>query len=264
MARIGCEGPGPAKGPGPFHRCSPHERFHLVGRLRPVDQPELVRSVIWLDSAGRPAYGRGGGPGREGRLSSQSPRGSPAVYASRTTSFLPCRPSCGRTLHMARMPRPEDRGRAIPRTSPPCPDGEAGLGSTRGDTREPRPSSRGAGPRVRRSRLVAPRRGSRGTLHRVGVLSGPGLRLWLDHASVAVPELAAAVEHLDRRLGLHATVSPAAPERHSRVYLDRSYLEFSVHPTGSGWEATMFFLRFSEPVALRAHLDAAGIAYGFE
>jgi hypothetical protein len=37
-----------------------------LSRLRPVDQPEPVRSVIWLDSAGHPAYGRGGGPGPRG------------------------------------------------------------------------------------------------------------------------------------------------------------------------------------------------------
>ena len=58
-------------------------------RRRPVDQPEPARSVSWLDSAGFPANGRGPvAPAREGRLSSQSPRGSRAVSA-RTTSFLP-------------------------------------------------------------------------------------------------------------------------------------------------------------------------------
>jgi len=90
-----------------------------------------------------------------------------------------------------------------------------------------------------------------------------GLALWLDHASVAVRDLAGAVERLERRLGLRATVSPAAPERHSRVYLDRSYLEVSVGETGGGWEASMFFLRFDDPAALRAHLDGAGIEYRF-
>jgi len=87
--------------------------------------------------------------------------------------------------------------------------------------------------------------------------------LWLDHASVSVPNLAAAVEHLDGRLGLRATVSPEAPERHSRVYLDRSYLEVSAGSDGDGWEATLFFLRFDDPRALRAHMDAAGIDYWF-
>lgn len=86
--------------------------------------------------------------------------------------------------------------------------------------------------------------------------------LRLDHASVAVPDLAAAVEHLDRRLGLRASVSPEAPGRHSRVYLHRSYLEVSAG-SGAGWEATLFFLRFDDPVALRAHLDDVGIAYRF-
>src|SRR5512143_2445754 len=86
---------------------------------------------------------------------------------------------------------------------------------------------------------------------------------WLDHASVAVPNLADAVERLDRRLGLHATVSPAAPEGHSRVYLHRSYLEVSARDGQAGWEATMFFLRFDDAEVLRAHLDDAGIEYRF-
>lgn len=90
------------------------------------------------------------------------------------------------------------------------------------------------------------------------------LRLWLDHASVMVPDLGTAIEHLDRRLGLRATRSPTAPERHSRVYLDRSYLEVSADPAAPGWAASMFFLRFDDAEALREHLDAAAIAYRFD
>ena len=93
-------------------------------------------------------------------------------------------------------------------------------------------------------------------------MSAAAMPLWLDHASIAVPDLAAAVEHLDRRLGLRATVSPAAPERHGRLYLDRSYLEVSAG-SDRGWRATMFFLRFIDADDLRAHLDATGIAYRF-
>jgi Glyoxalase-like domain len=89
------------------------------------------------------------------------------------------------------------------------------------------------------------------------------LPLRLDHASVAVPNLAAALEHLDRRLGLRATLTREAPERHSRVYLDQSYLEVSAGSGQAGWKATIFFLRFDDPVALRAHLDDAGIVYRF-
>jgi hypothetical protein len=85
--------------------------------------------------------------------------------------------------------------------------------------------------------------------------------VWLDHASISVPDLSAAVEHLDRRLGLRATPSAAAPERHSRVLLHRSYLEVSAGSSDDRWHATMFFLRFDDPDALRAHLDGAGIAY---
>jgi catechol 2,3-dioxygenase-like lactoylglutathione lyase family enzyme len=95
-------------------------------------------------------------------------------------------------------------------------------------------------------------------------MSTRAVPLWLDHASVAVPDLAAAVEQLGRRLGLRATVSAAAPERHSRVYLDRSYVEVSAGSRAKAWEATMFFLRFEEPRALLAHLDAAGIQHRFE
>src|SRR5881296_946721 len=65
-------GPGPDRA-RPVHHFSPRERVGPLTRLRPVDQPELARSVNWLDSAGLPAY--------KGRLSSQSPRGSQTVYA---------------------------------------------------------------------------------------------------------------------------------------------------------------------------------------
>ena len=85
--------------------------------------------------------------------------------------------------------------------------------------------------------------------------------VWLDHASILVPDLPEAVEFLDRRLGLRATVSPAAPERHSRVYLHRSYLEVSAGSHDRRWHATMFFLRFDDPDVLRAYLDETGIAY---
>ena len=85
--------------------------------------------------------------------------------------------------------------------------------------------------------------------------------LRLDHASIAVPELTAAVERLDRRSGLRATVSPEAPDRHSRVYLDRSYLEGSAGATGGNWEATMFFLNVEDPEGLRLQLDDAGVVY---
>jgi hypothetical protein len=85
--------------------------------------------------------------------------------------------------------------------------------------------------------------------------------LWLDHASVEVPDLIVAVELLDRRLGLRATVSESAPDRHSRIYLDRSYLEVATRPGGAGWKPTLFFLRFQDPLALRAHLEVAGFEY---
>lgn len=88
--------------------------------------------------------------------------------------------------------------------------------------------------------------------------------LWLDHASVLVPDLAEAVEHLDRRLGLRVTVSPAAPDRHGRLYLDRGYLEVSARPGGTGWDASLFFLRFEDPASLREHLAGVGLRFRLE
>lgn len=87
--------------------------------------------------------------------------------------------------------------------------------------------------------------------------------LYLDHASVIVPDLPAAVEHLDVRLGLRATVSAGDPTRHSRVYLDRSYLEVAAPGHALRWQAANFFLRFDDPRGLRAHLDSSGLSSRF-
>jgi hypothetical protein len=59
---------------------------------RPTGAREVGELVGFCRSPGKRA-GRSA-PAREGRLSSQSPRGSPAVYASWTTSFLSCQPLC--------------------------------------------------------------------------------------------------------------------------------------------------------------------------
>jgi catechol 2,3-dioxygenase-like lactoylglutathione lyase family enzyme len=90
------------------------------------------------------------------------------------------------------------------------------------------------------------------------------MELRLDHASVEVPNLADAVRRLDRLLGLRVTVSPQAPERHGRIYLDRAYLEVAADPDVPAWEVTHFFLRFSDPTWLRAHLDGAGLGYRYQ
>jgi hypothetical protein len=71
------------------------------------------------------------------------------------------------------------------------------------------------------------------------------------------------LEHLEARLGLRATVSAAAPDRHSRVYLDRSYLEVAAQPGICDWIATHFFVRFEDPQWLRGHLASAGLASRF-
>jgi catechol 2,3-dioxygenase-like lactoylglutathione lyase family enzyme len=95
---------------------------------------------------------------------------------------------------------------------------------------------------------------------RVAVHAG---ELRLDHVSIAVPDFADAVGRLDERLGLQVTVSPQAPERHGRVYLDRAYLEVAAHPGSPAWAATSFFLRFPDPQGLRAHLDAVQLGHRY-
>lgn len=87
--------------------------------------------------------------------------------------------------------------------------------------------------------------------------------LRLDHVSVAVPVLADAVAHLERRLGLHTTITPADPDRHGRVHLDRTYLEITAQPAQRGWDASLFFLRFQDPARLREHLETTGLRYRF-
>lgn len=86
------------------------------------------------------------------------------------------------------------------------------------------------------------------------------LSLWLDHASVVVPNVPQAVQELESRLGLRANLTPADPARHSRVHLDRSYLEIAAQGDASGWSIPWFFLRFEDLSALRRHLEATGLA----
>jgi hypothetical protein len=70
--------------------------------VRPVDQPE-PREVGELVGFCRSPGVRAGrsAPAREGRLSSQSPRGSRAVYAMSDHLLSPVRPSCDRTADTA-------------------------------------------------------------------------------------------------------------------------------------------------------------------
>ncbi len=89
----------------------------------------------------------------------------------------------------------------------------------------------------------------------------PAVELGLDHVSIEVPDFADAVGRLDEQLGLHVTVSPQAPERHGRVYLDRAYLEVAANLGRRSWAVTSFFVRFSDPVGLRARLGGARLGY---
>ena len=89
------------------------------------------------------------------------------------------------------------------------------------------------------------------------------VRLWLDHVSLSVPQLREAIERLDAGLGLRAIPRPADPDHHSRIYLDRGYIEVSATGAPADWVLALFFLRFDDPARLGAHLDACGIAYRF-
>lgn len=92
-------------------------------------------------------------------------------------------------------------------------------------------------------------------------VAAPAAGLWLDHVSIEVPDFADAVRWLGEELGLRVTASPQAPERHGRVYLDRAYLEVAAHPGSPAWAVRSFFLRFSDPKGLRAHLEGARLGY---
>lgn len=76
------------------------------------------------------------------------------------------------------------------------------------------------------------------------------MTLLLDHVSVQTPAQEAMIALLGDRIGLITTRTAAAPDRHGRVHLDRSYLEIA-----AGTEASLpfFFLRFDR---LDATLDA--------
>jgi hypothetical protein len=95
----------------------------------------------------------------------------------------------------------------------------------------------------------------------VAQVAVPAVELRLDHVSIEVPDFADAVGRLDEQLGLRVTVSPQAPDRHGRVYLDRAYLEVAAHPGRRSWAVTSFFMRFSDPVGLRARLGGARLGY---
>jgi Glyoxalase-like domain len=94
--------------------------------------------------------------------------------------------------------------------------------------------------------------------------SATGVPLWLDHASIAVPEARHAAFALDTDLGLQVTASPTEPHRHGRIHLDRSYLEVSSREPVDAWGMPLFFLRFTDPVALRHHLEATGLEHRFD
>src|SRR5687767_10633961 len=91
------------------------------------------------------------------------------------------------------------------------------------------------------------------------------VELWLDHASVRVPDLDTATGVFDRVLGRPPTRTPGASQRHSRWFLDRSYLEVSVPPgPAPGWGLSLFFLRFADLAMTEGALRAAAIPYRSE
>ena len=82
------------------------------------------------------------------------------------------------------------------------------------------------------------------------------MSLVLDHVSVQAPAVDAAVAMLRDRLGLVTTLTPAAPHRHGRVYLDRSYLEVAA---GAEVSLALFFLRFGQVEPTLAALEGRGL-----
>jgi hypothetical protein len=90
----------------------------------------------------------------------------------------------------------------------------------------------------------------------------PAAGLRLDHASIEVPDLREAMDRFDR-LGLDVTVSPAAPDRHGRLHLHRTYLEVAADPDVASWRVSLVFLGFADRERLVAHLDEVGLAYRF-
>lgn len=94
--------------------------------------------------------------------------------------------------------------------------------------------------------------------------SRTAVSLWLDHASITVPDAREAMSAFATDLGLHVTASAPEPHRHGRIHLDRSYLEVSSREPVDAWRMPLFFLRFTDPVELRRHLDAVGLEHTFD
>ena len=89
-------------------------------------------------------------------------------------------------------------------------------------------------------------------------------RLWLDHVSLVVPDVASASVELESRWGLRVTPTPADHRHHGRIHLDRAYIEVSDGEPTEDWRLSHFwFLRFEDPERLRAHLAASGLEFSF-
>jgi hypothetical protein len=84
--------------------------------------------------------------------------------------------------------------------------------------------------------------------------------LVMDHASIAVPALPAAIDLLAQRYALELVPTVGAADRHGRIYLDRTYLEVSTGAE-SRWEVTAFYLGFSDLERLRRQLSVAGLVH---
>lgn len=85
--------------------------------------------------------------------------------------------------------------------------------------------------------------------------------LRVDHASLRVTSLDAAIATLENSLGLSPTRSPRAPDRHSRLYFHRSYLEVSQGET-PGLE--LYFFGFDDLEAVERHLTGSGLRFRSE
>jgi len=85
-------------------------------------------------------------------------------------------------------------------------------------------------------------------------------RFPLDHVSLRTPDFAGTLQVLEERLGLVARRTPAAPQQHARIFLNRSYLEIRRSDSSPATvQASRFFLRFEDGSRAQAALAARGL-----
>jgi hypothetical protein len=85
----------------------------------------------------------------------------------------------------------------------------------------------------------------------------------LDHATLEVPDLTEAVDIFWDRFGLRVTLTPADPEGHARLFLDRGYIEIVPQQgDASGLRLTGFYLSHPNVPEAIERLCEVGLASG--